>query len=83
EDGPLDIVTVLVLYSIQSNQQEIFIKALAGIDTRRILTRDDLKQLVETGCKRFQGKEIDRIRHEFETAEATVSGSASTNAPSP
>lgn len=80
EAKPLDIVTVLILYSIQSNQQDVFVKALNRVSGRQIVSRDDLQQLVMTGCKRFKGEVIDKIREEVEAA-ATDSSSTPTNAP--
>jgi hypothetical protein len=66
EVNPLDIVMLLVGYSLRVNQQDLFIKALDGVDAKQILSRDDLKQLVTTGCERFKGKDVDRIRQEIE-----------------
>jgi hypothetical protein len=78
----LDIVGVLVVYSLKTDQQDIFVKALDGVSEKQIVSRDDLHQLVMTGCNRFKGEDIDKIRQQVEAA-ATDSNSTVTNAPSP
>jgi hypothetical protein len=83
EVNPLDMVMLLAGYSLRVNQQDLFIKALDGVDAKRILSRDDLKQLVETGCERFKGKEIDKIRAEMEAVLGNNSSSSNTNSSSP
>lgn len=81
EATPLDIVTVLTLYSLKSDQQDVFVKALNGVSAKQIMLRDDLPQLVKTGCERFKGKDIDKISQELETASESSSSSTATNAP--
>jgi hypothetical protein len=68
ESEPLDIVTVLTLYSLKADKQDVFVKALNGVSAKQILSRDDLPQLVKAGCDRFKGKDIDKIRQEMESA---------------
>ena len=68
EAGRLDIVTVLVIYSLKADQKEVFIKALEGVSAKQILSRDDLPQGVKAGCERFKGKAIEKIRQEMEKA---------------
>lgn len=80
---PLEVVGVLLIYSLRTDQQGIFVKALAGVTGQQILSRDDLHQLVMAGCKRFKGEAIDKIRQEVEEAAAGASSSAATNTPSP
>jgi len=79
----LDIVGVLVIYSLKTDGQDIFVKALDGVSGKQIVSRDDLHQLVMTGCNRFKGEDINKIRQEVEAAAANDSSSAATNAPSP
>jgi hypothetical protein len=78
----LDIVGVLVIYSLKTDEQDIFVKALDGVSGKQIVSRDDLHQLVMTGCNRFKGEAIDKIREEVEAAAASDSSSTATNAPS-
>jgi hypothetical protein len=72
EAVPLDIVIVLVIYSLKANQQDIFVKALDGVSAKQILSRDDLPQGVKAGCERFKGKDIDKIRQEMESAASST-----------
>jgi hypothetical protein len=83
EAGQLDIVTVLVIYSLKADQKEVFIKALEGVSAKQILSRDDLPQGVKAGCERFNGKAIDKIRAEMETAAGNNTNSSNTNSSSP
>jgi hypothetical protein len=53
---------------VKADQQDIFVKALAGLSAKQILSRDDLPVLVRSGCAGFRGKEIDKIRQELESA---------------
>ena len=66
---PLDAVTALVLYSLRSNQQDIFLKALDGVDASTIASKSDLEFLVKQGCRQFKGRQIDAIRHELQRTE--------------
>jgi tetratricopeptide (TPR) repeat protein len=75
--NPLDTIMLLVGYSLKVNQQDLFIKALDGVSANQILSRDDLKQLVETGCERFKGKDIDKIRQELESAASPTNSISS------
>ncbi|MDD5139653.1 MAG: hypothetical protein PHY43_05255 [Verrucomicrobiales bacterium] len=80
---PLDIVTALVLYSLRSNQGDIFVKALSGVGVGDILSRSDLEFLVRQGCEQFKGKDIDKIREKMEAASGNNSNSSNTNRPPP
>jgi hypothetical protein len=64
----LDVVAALIIYSLKTDQQDTFVKALVGVSGKEIMSRDDLPDLVSAGCNRFKGKDIDKIRHELEAA---------------
>ena len=65
----LQLATVLVIYSLRTEQQNIFTNALANFEPKEILAHDDLTFLVKEGCKEFQGKDIEKVRQELETSE--------------
>jgi hypothetical protein len=77
----LDPVTFLVLYALKADQQTTFVKALAGVNGKDIMSRDDLPGLVSAGCNRFKGTDIDKIRQEFEAAGGNLSSSNTNNSP--
>jgi tetratricopeptide (TPR) repeat protein len=77
EAVPLDIVTVLTLYSLKADRKDIFVKALDGVSAKQILSRDDLPQLVKEGCERFKGEDIDKIRQEMESATGSTNSVSS------
>ncbi len=68
QDDKLDLVVILLGYSIKTEDKEIFVNELNGVDAKQILSRDDLKQLVTFGCQSFHGKDIDKIRQEMDAA---------------
>jgi hypothetical protein len=72
EINPLDMVLVLAASSLKANKQDVFIQALDGLDAKQILSRGNLKQLVETGCERFKGADIDKVRLEMESATGST-----------
>jgi len=80
---PLDAVTVLVLYSLKSNQEKIFGEALQGVNASDILSRSDLEFLIKQGCEQFKGKDVDKIREELNAASGNSSKPSTTNASSP
>jgi tetratricopeptide (TPR) repeat protein len=77
----LQAATVLVIYSLRTEQKDLFVKAVKGLDPKDILAHDDVTFLVKQGLEQFKGEDIDKIRQELEAV--TGSGSSSTNNPSP
>jgi len=65
EINPLDIVAALMLYSLKAEKKEIFVEALDEVDIKDILSRDDLKQLVVDGCKKFRAREVEKLCREL------------------
>jgi len=61
KDEKLDMALILVCYSLQANQQEIFVQSLKGLTASDILERGDLPSYVRTGCERFHDKRIKGI----------------------
>ncbi len=53
----LDLVGMLLVYGLKTDQKDVFVKALDGISAAEIIDRDDIKELVEKGCKQFTAKE--------------------------
>lgn len=80
---PLDGVTALVLYSLRSNQEDIFVKALSGLNASEILARNDLVFLVRQGCQQFKGKDIDKIRQKMGISSESNSNTNAISNPSP
>ncbi len=74
---PLDIVMALTLYSLKADRQDIFVEALDGIHGNQIVSRNDLHQLVIANCKQFKGADIDKIRHEVESAPSSTNNVSS------
>ena len=64
----IQLAGVLVIYSLRTEQKDIFVSAIAGFEPEEILVHDDLTFLVKQGCDEFSGKEIDKIRQELEPA---------------
>jgi len=79
----LQLATVMIAYSLRTNQKDVFIKAVEGFDPKDILTHDDVAFLVKQGCNEFKGKDIDSIQQALGTATRDKPNSTTTNAPSP
>jgi len=73
----LSVVGVLMIYSLKADQQDVFVKALDGVSAKQILSRDDLPELVKTGCERFKGADIDKIRLELKSATSSTNSVSS------
>ncbi len=64
----LQLATDLVIYSLRTNQKDLFMKAVEGFDPKEILAHDDVAFLVKQGCEQFKGGETDRLCQKLETA---------------
>jgi hypothetical protein len=58
---PLEISTVLIMYSLRADQKDIFVKALAGVDVKDILAHEDVTLFVKKGCEKFAAKETESL----------------------
>ena len=67
-DNKLNVISILLFYSIDADRKDVFIRTLEGEDMKDMLSNDMIKKNIMTGCKRFEGLEIDVIRHELEAA---------------
>lgn len=80
----LQAAVVLVIYSLRTEQKDIFVKALDGISPQEILAHEDVTFLVKQGFDEFKGKDIEKIQQELESASKNnLNAVATTNAPSP
>jgi hypothetical protein len=68
----LSAVGLLVIYSLKADEQSVFVKALGGVSAKQIMSRTDLTQLINEGCERFKGADIDKIRQEMESATSST-----------
>jgi len=76
EDNRVHLISILLFYSVKTNQKDVFIKTLEGADMRTILQDNDVRLDVTSGCQLFNGKDIDSIRQE---SAAAPGGSSSSN----
>jgi hypothetical protein len=74
----LQLATVLLVYSLKTDQKELFMKAIEGFDPKEILAHDDVTFPVRQGCNQFKGKDIDSIRQVFEGDMGNNSSSTNT-----
>ncbi len=68
EKNKLNLISILIFYSVRAHQKDIFIKTLAGEDMKQILQNWMVKNNVRAGCKVFKGEDIDKIRQAVEAA---------------
>lgn len=66
KDEKLDLGLILVIYSLEANQPEIFVHSLNGLTASDILERGDLPGYVMTGCERFNDKRTKDLCQEIE-----------------
>jgi hypothetical protein len=76
-DKDLQAAGVLVIYSLRTEQKDIFVKAVEGVNPKDILAHDDVTFLVKQGCEQFKGKDIDKIRQEMESATSSTNNVSS------
>jgi hypothetical protein len=69
EKNKLNLITILIFYSVRTHQKDIFIKTLEGEDMKQILQNWMVKNNVRAGCKIFKGEDIDKIRQAVEAAD--------------
>jgi hypothetical protein len=69
EKNKLNLITILIFYSVRTHQKDIFIKTLEGEDVKQILQNWMVKNNVRAGCKVFKGDDIDKIRQAVEAAD--------------
>jgi tetratricopeptide (TPR) repeat protein len=79
EDNRVHLISILLFYSVKTNQKDVFIKTLEGVDMRTILQDNDVRLDVTSGCQLFKGKDIDNIRQESAVATGGSSSSNNTN----
>jgi hypothetical protein len=77
EYNKINLTTTLLIYSIKANRKDIFIKTLEGVDMKKILQDDDIKLDVTSGCKYFEGADIDKIREEMESTTSSTNSVSS------
>jgi|GEM_PF-3383215 len=65
----LSVISILLIYSIKADQKDVFIKTLKGVNLSEILKDDIIKEDVETGCKKFKDRKIEKICQELTKAE--------------
>ena len=71
EKNKLNVISILIFYSAQAHQKDIFIKTLEGEDMKQILQNWMVKNNVRAGCKVFKGEDIDKIRQAVEAASTS------------
>lgn len=69
EKNKLNLISILIFYSVRAHQKDIFIKTLEGEDMKQILQNWMVKNNVRAGCKIFKGEDIDKIRQAVEAAD--------------
>jgi tetratricopeptide (TPR) repeat protein len=75
ESYRLDLTGALVLFSLAAEREDVFVKAVEGADPKAVLSRTDLKEVIERGCQKFKSKEIERISEQLRRASREVGSS--------
>jgi hypothetical protein len=77
----LDMIGILVTYSLIEGREDVFVKALEGLrveDVSTVVERDDiLKHSIVAGWKQFHPKKVEPLCREVEKRMQGTSGSAS------
>ncbi len=71
EKGPM--INTLVVYSLNANKKEVFVKAIEGVDAALILSDHRLKRNVELGCEYFETKESEKLYNQIKRSKAVKS----------
>ena len=72
QDERLEMVMVLTAYAVKAEREEVFVKALDGVDAKQIMSRNDLKQFVSVGCGLFKSQEVSKLCAELEAAKEST-----------
>jgi hypothetical protein len=62
----------LAIAAMKTDQNDLFVKAVEGVNPHDILAHDDLTDMVSQGCKQFKGEDIDKIRQEMKSATGST-----------
>jgi len=72
EEDKLNLISILLFYSIKTDRKDIFTKTLDGVDMKEVLQNDEVKKDIVSGCAYFEdedtNKDIEKIRQEMESA---------------
>jgi hypothetical protein len=69
----------LIAYALKTDKEDIFIKAVVGVDLSKISEWSELKDQIALGCRVFKGPDIDTIRQELNAATTDNPNSGTTN----
>ena len=87
QDTKLNVITILLMYSMAKGQKEIFVETLQGENMNDILQNKGVRQDVTSGLEIFSGafssKDIDEIRQKVKAATGINSALSTTNSQSP
>lgn len=61
KEKKLTMITALVVYSLQADKKEVFVRALEGLDAADIQSEKRLRSSVERGCEMFKANETERL----------------------
>ena len=68
-DNKHDLAAILLSYAVRSDRKDMFVENFNELDAKDMVpSRDDIKQVVMYGFQQFKGPDIDKIRHEMESA---------------
>lgn len=65
----LELVGVLVIYAIRNHQEDVFLKAVEGLEPKDILAHEDLWGPVKQACERFKTKTTEDFYRKLVEAE--------------
>ena len=81
EENRINIITILLFYSMKTDQKDIFIKTLKGEDLRKFTKDNTIKKDIISGCAYFEdedtNKDIAKIRQEMEAATSSTNSVSS------
>lgn len=68
----MQITGALVMYSINANQEDVFVKALEGISAEEILSREDITKAVILGWREFHSAKVRPLCEEVQRKRGNV-----------
>ena len=81
EEDKLNLISILLFYSIKTDRKDIFTKTLDGVDMKEVLQNDEVKKDIVSGCAYFEdedtNKDIEKIRQEMESATGSTNSVSS------
>jgi len=68
KESRLNLISILLFYSLKTDQKNIFVQTIEGENMKEMLSHDKVRLNITSGCEFFSGADIDKIKQEMKAA---------------